>query len=122
MILRICPIDRQDILLIDITTSKHTHTHTLQNKTLLTPTILQGFQKLCVRNRGQRPIIEQEMLLVLLSLRINYKDFRCSVPGTGQRPVYIFYYLTATVFLRLNPMILSSVPQVTSDKSNALTL
>ena len=62
----------------------------LEQKTVLSPTRLpprelQGFQKLCVRNRDQRSIVEQEMFLVLLG---NAKGFRSSVLGTGGRHIF----------------------------------
>ena len=67
----------------------------LPQKTLLSPRKSQGFQEVCVRNRGQRPILEQEILLVFLSLRKlrGFQELSASI--RGQRPIDIFYYLAA---------------------------
>ena len=47
-------------------------------------------------------ILEQKMLLVLLLLRKLQGFLKLCARNQGQRPIYIFYYLTNTIRFSLN--------------------
>ena len=89
--------------LVFLLTNAHPGTHQqlpLQNKDI---SITQEIpMDLDIRNQSQRPILEQKMLLGLLSLR-NYKGFRSSVPGTRCKTnIFIFYYFTGMISKKMS--------------------
>jgi len=69
----------------------------IEQKTLLSPRKFpKGFRSSTTGTKVKNQILEQKIPLDSYHLR-NYKDFRSSVPGTGgQRPVYIFSFISQT--------------------------